>query len=310
MRQLKDLWEQFNNKYFNHPVEFEDIISSDGVKNTYVLSYWPLCDHEPYKPQVIDISSGDPVELNEGGDYVIDYEKGVLRFMNIPQEKQESVIVRGFYQKCNLREFCLNYNVAINLLQSTFPVKVLDRIDWQENLTEKEEDLLENFKLTQEPFDKYSRIFEIYQEETDKQKIPFRIRHDLITFTGDHLSLPRRSGPSDYGRRIQTMEVGVRFPFYVYAELKYQEVDFNEEPLLQPVQFEYNAINQVLILLGRMMYDNWLHKSISMAQTVLNMQDQMTISKQVQSLDMQLWGDLQNNYKASSVPSNKKSIYG
>ena len=49
---LLNIFQDFNLKYANNPIQFEDIISSDGIKRSYELSYSPLCDYSPYRPIV------------------------------------------------------------------------------------------------------------------------------------------------------------------------------------------------------------------------------------------------------------------
>ena len=81
---LKEIFEDFNLKYSNSPIEFEDKISSDGIRNSYELSYSPLCDYDPYRPIVTRDDNGSETVLHEGADYVINNEMGTIQFINIP----------------------------------------------------------------------------------------------------------------------------------------------------------------------------------------------------------------------------------
>lgn len=308
--QLKDLWDEYNSRFYNLPIQFEDIISSDGVRNSYSLSYSPLSNIDPYKPQVVDKSGASPIELVENVDYTIDYELGVLRFIKIPKERAEGVVVNAFYQKTNLKEFCDDYNSAVRLMQANFPLKKMFKIEWQEGMRTKKDDSIQSFFLSDEWYKDIDRVYEIYQNTEDKYKIPYTQRDKQIVFTSDHISKnPIGSGPGDYGYSIGSDLVGVKYPFYIYGEKKYEEIKFSNSVLETHIEFDSDARNQIVLLLGRKLYERWFHKSTPLALTVLNIQDKQSIMQVAQSLDMQLWADLRANYSFKVFPNNEKKIY-
>jgi len=303
--QLKEIFNEFNSRYYNRPIPFEDQISSDGVRDTYALSFNPLCDYEPYLPQVL--VNGQ--KLLPGADYIIDYVNGVITFINVPEAGDRNVQFLGFYQKCNLEEFINHYNTTVRLMQITFPVTKMIRIDWAPIFGVKEDEIITHIDLSLEPLQTVAKALEIYQNPTDTNFIPFSKRGDLLLLTSDHLR--RKSNlHGDYGSTVDSSVGGVRFPFYILGELRYVEPVMAPGVLDTPVNFDGYARSQVLLLLGRLMYETWLHKSSPMAVTVLNIQNQMGIKTLLQSLDMQIYSDLRSNFSKLAIPNTDKKIYG
>lgn len=307
--QLRDIFEEFNIRFFNHPVEFEDVISSDGLINSFELSYNPICDYDPYRPRVIDSSSGTDVELQENSDYVIEYEKGLIRFINIPPAFREGIRVMGFYQKCNLREFVNNYNIAIRLMQTTFPYKKMIQMDWDNTMATDRDESITSFDLNLEPFNRISKIIQIFQNKDDRDFIPFELRDTMVLLTDDHIDTSKRDSFGDYGFQQRTDIAGIKFPFFIFAELNYEEMEYNSVVLDSNIMFTANSRNQLILLLGRMMYETWLHKSTTLAETVLNINSQKSIAARIQSLDLQLYSDLRANFDKVVFPGNEKKIY-
>lgn len=302
--QLKEIFDEFNARYYNRPIPFEDQISSDGTRDTYSLSFNPLCDYDPYKPQVYV----DEVKLTEGVNYTIDGINGVLKFIDIPEPGDGNVKVLAFYQKCNMEEFINHYKTAVRLMQITFPSTKLVRIDNHKDFNVKEGETLTSIDLEAEPMKKIYKVLEIFQNKDDKYFVPFTSRGNLILLTDSHIT-KYADVHSDYGNRVGGEVGGVTLPFYVLGEMKFAEPNNGPEVLNTPVDFETHARSQILLLLGRLMYETWLHKSSPMAVTVLNIQNQMGLKILIQSLDLQLYSDLRSNFSKMVIPNTEKKKY-
>jgi len=300
---LKEIFNDFNLKYSNNPIEFEDQITSDGVKNSYELSYSPLCDYDPYRVMVYQRKDGNEIELLEGADYIINYEMGVIQFLKIPEESQGVIFVRGFYQKCNLSQFLGHYNTAIRLMQTNFPIEKMIRIDGPDDT------FITSFRMSDNQINKINQIKEIYQNEDDRNFIPFTKRNELIILNPSASIGKDYLSPGDYGGFQSSVRPGIKYPFYILGFIKYQELPIKSESLLFSVDFEYNARNQIVLLIGRYMYESWLHKSWSVTTTVLNINEIGQISKFIMSIDMQLYGDLRTNFTPAVLPNTKKEEY-
>lgn len=300
---LKEIFNDFNLKYSNSPIEFEDKIISDGVKNSYELSYNPLCDYDPYRVMVYKKSGNSEIELLEGADYIINYELGVIQFLKIPEESQDPIFVRGFFQKCNLAQFIGHYNTAIRLMQTNFPIEKMVRVDGPADT------FITSFRTSDQYINKLNQIKEVYQNEDDKNFVPFTKRDELIILNPSASIGKDFSSPGDYGGFQSNVRPGIKYPFYVLGYLKYQELPITSESLLTSVDFEYNARNQIVLLIGRYMYESWLHKSWSLTTTVLNINEIGQISKLIMSIDMQLYGDLRTNFTPAVLPNTRKEEY-
>lgn len=302
--QLKTIFDEFNRAYHNNPMPFEDVISSDGVRNSYELSYNPLCDYDPYRPQVYNGSE----LLLEGSDYTIDYEKGIITFIKIPPAEREGIKFIGFFMKCNLREFIDFYNRSVRLMQITFPPKKMIEINFGKDIADDPEDSVEYLDLDKGMLRSIHKVYEVFQNKTDKYSVPFTQRDKLILFSYDNINMRGRFN-SDYGYHLNSNLAGVKFPFYIYGELKLDEVEFSNIALDTPVYFEDNSRNQLIILLGRFMYDAWSHKSTPLIATVLNIANKQDLRITLQALDLQLYGDLRSNFSKVAIPNTYKKDY-
>ncbi|NCD00302.1 MAG: hypothetical protein EOL95_11465 [Bacteroidia bacterium] len=302
---LLNIFQDFNLKYANNPIQFEDVISSDGIKSSYELSYSPLCDYSPYRPIVTVDVDGLESTLLDGVDYTIDYEAGVIRFINIPPEGEENVRFLGFYQKCNLKQFINHYNMSVRMLQTTFPARRLKKIE----MTEDESGFIKGFHLSDEEIAIFDRIAEIYQNEDDEEMIPFAMRGETVILNPSKNLGRDYSSPGDYGGFPGTTRPGIKSPFYILGDMKYKEFTDSEASLNETVDFDNNSRNQIILLIARFMYESWLHRSWSLTTTVLNFSEISQVSKIIMSLDMQLFSDLRNNFNPKVLPSTEKKEY-
>lgn len=300
---LKEIFEDFNLKYSNNPIEFEDKLSSDGIRNSYELSYSPLSDYDPYRPMVFKTDGEIETELLEGSDYLINHEAGTIQFMNIPESGTENISVRAFYQKCNLAQFIGHYNASIRLLQMTFPIERVFKI------TGPEDDYISSFRKTDDKFKNIETVKEIYQNEDDKNFVPFSERGFLVMINPSaSMGVDVRS-PGDYGGFTRNIRPGIKYPFYILGHLRYEELPIRRDALQLPVEFERNARGQIVLLIGRYMYESWVHKSWSLTSTVLNINEIVQLSKMIMSIDMQLYGDLRSNFTPTVLPNTRKENY-
>lgn len=297
---LKEIFEDFNVKYSNNPIQFEDIVSSDGVKNSFELSYSPLCDYDPYGPQVILKEKEGEKVLLAGSDYVIDHEAGVIRFLVIPKAGEENVSVRAFYQRCNLKQFINHYNMAVRMMQTTFPVEKIFKIEGPEN------ENVKAIRLTDPKFSQIYKVLEVFQNEDDVSAVPTLERDSLIVINPNKVLGPDYRSPGDYNVFSDPAKPGIKYPYYISAHMKYEEFETNKNSLMKNVQFDHNARNQIILLIARYMYEAWIHRAWSLTSTVLDIQEQNQLRFIIQSIDLQLYGDLRANFTAKTFPSTYK----
>jgi hypothetical protein len=294
--QFQDFIDNFNELYFNHPVQFQDKAIGNGNFKTLQLNFYPISAHNPYKP-VVKINNAIQTE---NSNYTVDYEQGIINW-SITPVNLVTISVDAYHQKANINQLARYFNQALNKLQHAgFPHKVLDEIKYTDISGALENDTIKEINLNSLPFSEYLEIKEILQYKNDWRGIEFIQRHDMLLLDAgtlnDDYSIIDSSG-SDYissiNRPRSRTYSNLKYPYYLLAIKKYPIINSTgNDALTEIIELKSWALDQALILTAMFMYMARRHYSEQINASTLRISSTMELDRILQSLNIQLINNL------------------
>lgn len=306
MKTIQSLWTDFEIKYSNHPVPFEDGLFGDGISTTYQISFYPIYDLANLLP-VITINTGTIVTpiwtiLTEWTEYTINYQNGEIIFQSghIPKElldtNGERVItakINAHHCKINLKQFLGFFNFSRQHLTQWFPVRNYLEVQYTDLGFAQDDELLE-IDMSHTFFDNIYSLEQIMQEKDSKKHNTFYRRWQWLFLDSPNSEWPTYYpvGPTDYWRGPTPNRQALKFPFWIYGIIMYPEFDLTLDPntyLATETYLINAAIENCIMRIALLMYQYRLHLSERMNASTLR----ISTMKEVQGMVMGLSMDLQ-----------------
>lgn len=308
VRTLQNIWDTFNNRFSNFPMNFTDEINGDGISRTWEITFQPLCDITAYKPFVTKnagtYASPTWVAMTETTDYTIDYKTGFINLVSpapliltTPADPTSgltaSIRIVAYHMKINLAQFIQFWNESTGQMSIMWPiikyVKLLGA-----NIGKVDGDQLEGLDLSHSYWSG-KKILEIFETDRDRKHIPFRVKGTDLYFDQTVNSVQRRVawGPTDYSR---TSSIGgtnlVTLPFYVSYALDYPiftSVNPNSDLAFDSlIKIEDGSETNMVMRIGLAMYSMREHWSERVNAATLRMSSLKDIQMTKQGLSFEL----------------------
>lgn len=306
MKTINNLWDDFNFKYSNIPVWFEEWAYWNWFTKTFQLAFYPIMEMTDYRPVVVmnTWTYAVPIwtTLTENTHYTVNFETWQIIFVTAPAEvlnwskRTISVKITANHCKINLRYFITFYNLIIETLHLYFPKKEFRKIESSE-LWLTDWSSLEYIDISTAPFSDYKKILEVYQNESDEKHLVFKIRDNLLypDITDNHTDFKNYLyWPTDYNKVPPNNTWALYTPFWLRWVIKYPKFDIS---LVDPntVLNEDTELSEdtwvaefIILRIALEMYKMRKHWSDRMNSSTLRVSTSMDLDKLIQNLSFEL----------------------